>query len=108
MVPLENSINKISRLNGFVYNLIGEKERSVGVSAQDVEKVLPEAVSEIDNGYLGVDYTQLVPLLIEGLKEQQSQINHLTEHVSAIESLKQEMAELRILLKAQIKNESED
>lgn len=91
MVPLENSLDKISRLNGFVYNLIGETERNTGVSAQDVQKVLPEAVTEIDDGYLGVDYTQIIPLLIEGIKEQQLEII----------ALKHEMSEMRKLLNSQ-------
>ena len=91
MVPLENSIDRICRLNGFVYNLIGETERNAGVSAQQVQNVLPEAVSEIDDGYLGVDYTQLVPLLIEGIKEHQLEII----------ALKYEMSEIRKLLKSQ-------
>ena len=91
IVPLQNSLDKISQLNGFIYNLIGEAERSAGVSAQDVQKVLPEAVSEIADGYLGVDYTQLIPLLIEGMKQQQSQIDQLSE----------EIVELKTLLKVQ-------
>ena len=48
----------------------------MGLLAQNVEKVVPEAVNEID-GYKGVDYDRLIPLLIESIKEQQKEIEEL-------------------------------
>ena len=86
---INSPLEKISQLNGFIYNLIGNPNRRTGVSAQEVQKVLPVAVSEIGDGYLGVDYTQLVPLLIEGMKEQQA----------IIETLQKEMVTLKQLVK---------
>ena len=68
---IKNPLHGLLSLNGFTYNLIGENQRSAGVSAQEVLGVLPEAVSQIEDDFLGVDYTQLVPLLIEAIKEQQ-------------------------------------
>ena len=57
----------------------------MGLLAQEVEKVLPEAVHVInDDGYKGVDYAKLVPLLIEGIKEQQHQINDLKKLVEQL------------------------
>jgi hypothetical protein len=101
---LNNAVSKIKTLSGFTY-LENEKARKlgytntesqVGVSAQEVQKVLPEAVSlaPIDfktddstgqtvsksgEDYLTVDYSRLVPLLIEAIKEQQDQIDELKE-----------------------------
>ncbi len=57
-----------------IVGYIGEKNRSVGVSAQHVQKVLPEAVI-IDKDLMGVDYTQSVPLLMEEMKKQRSEID---------------------------------
>ena len=87
LIPILDPLAKISQLNGFTYNLIGEVERSAGVIAQDVQKVLPEAVSAVDDGYLGVDYTQLVPLLIEGMKQQQAEIETLRNEVADLKKL---------------------
>ena len=53
------------------FNNKGESpdKREVGVIAQEVERVLPEVVSEDAEGYKSVDYTKLTPLLIEAVKE---------------------------------------
>jgi hypothetical protein len=49
-----------------------------GLIAQEVEKVFPEMVKPIDsNGYKGVDYVKLIPVLVEAIKEQQKQIEAL-------------------------------
>jgi hypothetical protein len=51
---------------------------STGLIAQELEKIIPEVVSEVDDsGYKQVDYDALVPYLIEAIKEQQKQINEL-------------------------------
>ncbi len=51
----------------------------IGFLAQQVKEILPEAVQTDKDGYLGIDYTLLVPLLVEALKEQQAQIQQLSE-----------------------------
>ena len=59
---------------------IGIKKKSdIGIIAQEVEEVLPEAVTEDREGYKQVDYTKLVPVLIEAIKE-------LTEKVNLLEA----------------------
>jgi hypothetical protein len=85
--PLENALDKVLSLNGFTYNfnetgqLLGfdGKVVHVGVSAQQVQAVLPEAVkpSPVDSNYLTVQYEKLVPLLIEAIKELKEEINEL-------------------------------
>jgi len=83
---IEKPIEKIKSLNGFYYepNEIAEsygyqKEKRIGLSAQDVESVLPEIVTDapIGEGYKAVDYAKLVPVLVEAIKEQQRQIEEL-------------------------------
>jgi hypothetical protein len=85
--PLENALDKVLALSGFTYNFnkIGESLgfdgtiTYVGVSAQEVQAVLPEAVkpAPADSNYITVQYEKLVPLLIEAIKELKSEINEL-------------------------------
>ena len=96
--PIENSLEKLDKLSGFTFNwnetankLAGfdRNQSMVGVFAQDVESVLPEAVKRapFDNdgsdgslsgeNYLTVQYEKLVPLLIESIKELKAEIEEL-------------------------------
>ena len=80
---LDNALDKVCSLDGFLYTWNDKAESEdketvqVGVSAQQVQEVLPEAVNENDNGYLGVKYDKLVPLLIESIKELKAEIEEL-------------------------------
>ena len=98
---INNALDTILSLNGFKYTANelaiqnGYKDTGVqlGLSAQEVQKVLPELVklaafdvAHDDNGnefsktganYLTLDYTKLVPVLIEAIKEQQQRIEKL-------------------------------
>ena len=47
----------------------------IGFSAQDIQKIFPQLVKEDEKGYLSVNYTALIPVLVEGMKEQQSIID---------------------------------
>jgi len=51
----------------------------LGVLAQEVQAVVPEAVTEDDAGYLRVSYDRLVPVLIEAVKELSARIKILEE-----------------------------
>ncbi|MCR4306484.1 MAG: tail fiber domain-containing protein, partial [Candidatus Yonathbacteria bacterium] len=88
ITALTGALPKLEQINGVYFNKKGELNhgREVGVIAQDVEKVLPEAVSEGEDGYKRVDYTKLVPLLIEAVKEQQAQIETLKQEVETLKS----------------------
>ena len=73
---ISNPIDKIKNLNGYTFNRIGHQKRSVGLVAQEVEKVLPEAVLGED-GSKSLAYGNVVALLVETVKEQQNQIDEL-------------------------------
>jgi hypothetical protein len=83
---IENALDKVESLNGFYYipnelaQELGYKPTlQVGVSAQEVQKVLPEVVvpAPIDEQYLTVKYEKLVPLLIEAIKELKEKLNRI-------------------------------
>jgi len=92
---IDSPLEKVSQLNGFYYTAnkkaqtLGYKDnRQVGVSAQEVEAVMPEVVTDaaIGHGYKTVDYAKLVPLLIEAVKEQQDQIETLKSRLEKLEN----------------------
>jgi len=83
---IENALEKVESLDGFYYEAnetaqaLGYKAtKEVGVSAQSVEKIMPEVVAPapIDEQYLTVRYERLVPLLIEAVKELSAEVKKL-------------------------------
>ena len=87
ITAIQSPLQKLMQLNGVEYEMkVSEfpknnfqPGRQMGLLAQNVEKVVPEAVNELD-GYKGVDYARLVPLLIESIKELKKEIEELKKH----------------------------
>ena len=106
--PMENALAKVLKLNGVTYkwrtaefkNRGFDENRHAGVIAQEVEAVLPEAVVTGEDGYKSVSYNDLVPLLIEGMKEQQQVIN---KQQKSIEQQQQQIDELKKLIEQLLK-----
>jgi hypothetical protein len=91
--PIENPLEKISKISGNTYDWKQENQiehgyegNDVGVIAQEIEEVLPQLVQTRENGYKAVKYDKLVALLIEGIKEQQSKIEELTNRINKLEN----------------------
>jgi hypothetical protein len=93
--PLQNSLSKVLNLRGVSFDWneavvpqrAKEESRQVGLIAQEVEKVVPEVVKDefVESQSLkSIKYENLVALLIEGMKEQQEQINQLKETVQEL------------------------
>lgn len=101
---IEDALAKIRTLNGFYYEanetaqaLGYEAVREVGVSAQQVQAVQPEIVvpAPIDDKYLTVRYERLVPLLIEAVKELDSEFTkRIVEQDAKIARLEKLVAKL--------------
>jgi hypothetical protein len=73
---IPDALNKVQQLTGYNYTRIDTGVRQTGLIAQDLQKVLPEAV--INNGeYLSVAYGNLVGLLVEAIKELKQEIEEL-------------------------------
>ena len=90
ITPIENALDKISKISGNTYDWKAENKaehgyegNDVGVIAQEIEAVLPQLVQTRENGYKAVKYDKLVALLIEGIKEQQLQIEELKAQIGS-------------------------
>jgi len=74
---IDNSLEKVSKLRGVEFNKIGDNKKSIGVIAQEIEKVIPEVVKEDDKGMKSVAYGNISGLLIEAIKELKAEIEEL-------------------------------
>ena len=104
--PLTDALRKVQELHGVRFSWTEQakelgvsfkNQSDVGVMAQDVQRVLPEAIrpapfdtdpqgnSKSGENYLTVQYEKLTVLLIEAIKEQQQQIEQLTARVDSLE-----------------------
>jgi hypothetical protein len=86
---IKGSLDKIEGIRGVEFDWneqspgwARERGHDVGVIAQEVQKVLPEVVQERKNGYLGVDYKRIIPLLIESVKELKQEVEDLKKKVN--------------------------
>ncbi len=84
IVEIADALDKVRALRGVTYNRIDTGERQTGVIAQEVQAVLPEAVS--GDEYLGVAYGNMVGLLIQAIKEQADQIDQLKNRIQYLEA----------------------
>jgi len=85
--PLENSLEKVQKLQGVSYNLIETKEEHIGFIAQEVEEVVPQLVKG-EEGEKVLNYAQMVALLTEAIKEQQAQIENLQKELGELKNAK--------------------
>jgi hypothetical protein len=80
IAQIGNPLAKVLSISGNTYTWnkkSGKSGNDVGVIAQEVIEVLPEAVTTRDNGYLAVDYHKIVPLLVEAIKELSTKVENL-------------------------------
>jgi len=80
LVPLSASLTKISALNGYQYfwkDSQRDQSLQTGLIAQEVETSFPELVETDSDGYKSVNYTGLIPHLIESIKDLKAEIETL-------------------------------
>jgi hypothetical protein len=86
--PIENALDMLDHIGGYTFNYIKDNKASAGVIAQEVEKVLPSAVKDIDGVFHGshhethktVEYDQLIGVLIAAVKELKAEVKELKNH----------------------------
>jgi len=92
---IPSALSKVTQLKGVTFNWkdkeIKGSGRQIGLIAQDVEKVFPEAVKKDNEGYMSVNYDGLVGALVEGIKELNQK---LYEQEQLISELKEQLQQL--------------
>jgi hypothetical protein len=86
---IPNALEKVSKLNGVTWewnddvNEVTKSTPKTGLIAQEVQEVLPEVVKTRDDGFLALDYSKMMGLLVEAIKEQQIQIEELKAQIGS-------------------------
>ena len=86
--PITEPLWKVSQIGGYTFDWNDKQDtyegHDVGVIAQEIHKVLPEVVGEKNDGYLGVKYEKIVPLLIESIKELNKKIEDIEKNCDCL------------------------
>jgi hypothetical protein len=89
ITPISTPVEKIKALSGVEFDWNSGEQvgtHDVGLIAQDVEAVLPEAVTTQEDGYKNLSYTKVIPLLVEAMKEQQIMIEALRAEIELLKN----------------------
>lgn len=100
-VQFTSGLELVKKLNAYYYDWNTEAKQNFGFSdkkqigliAQEVENILPELVNDNFNGYKTIDYVKVIPVLINAINEQQSEIEKLKADLSEMESIVKKMSE---------------
>ena len=107
VLPIKNSLNQVMNMQGVTYNWKTNEfpgkhflnDLQIGFIAQDIEKIVPQVVTTDTDGYKGIDYGRLTPLLVESIKEQQKMIGELqTKNSGLKDEIDQMKTEIKLIM----------
>jgi hypothetical protein len=75
-------LDVINNLNPVAYNWKADGKADEGLIAQEVEELVPNAISQTEDGYYQMDYSKLVTHLVKGMQQQQEQIESLISEIA--------------------------
>lgn len=103
VAPIANGLEKVLSMNGVTYdwrrdefpdrNFLAGKQ--YGLIAQELERVIPELVDTDEEGWKSIEYSHIVPVLIEAIKEQQAIIAGQQQEITSLQSMKDELNTLK-------------
>jgi hypothetical protein len=85
--PISNSLNKLSNISGYSFNWkpgltnFHLKGNDIGLLAQELEAVMPEAVNTRKDGTKAINYNKVIPLLVQCIKELESKVSELKDEL---------------------------
>ena len=75
--PIKDALAAVTKLTGYTFTMTKDNTRKAGLIAQDVQEILPEAVYTDNDGYLSLSYEQIIPMLVEAIKQLNEKIEKL-------------------------------
>ena len=88
IVQIKNPLEKMESIGGYEFDWNNNQQiyhgHDIGVIAQEIEKVLPEAVKDRGSGYKGVQYDKIIPLLIESIKELKQKVEDIEKNCDCL------------------------
>jgi hypothetical protein len=85
--PIHNALQIIESLHGVTFKWKADNQPSIGFIAQQVQQVLPQIVTTDSIGYEALDYSKITPILVEAVKQQQTEINNQQNEINSLKSL---------------------
>lgn len=92
--PIGGALATLGRLRGYCFNWRSSGEAACGLIAEDVERAAPELAAAAGGQPPGVDYAGLTALLLEGVREQQAQLDALKQKRERLEWMLRELERL--------------
>ena len=87
ITKIENALEKVLQLEGVSFNWKANGKKDIGMIAEEVGKIVPEAVAWENETYAkSIDYDRLVPLLVEAIKELKAEIDALKARIALLET----------------------
>jgi hypothetical protein len=89
--PISQPLSKLQKINGVTFDWDTSKQDTfsgsdIGVLAQEIEEILPDAVCTREDGYKAVKYEKIIPLLIESVKELTALVETLQTKIANLEN----------------------
>lgn len=74
---IDGGLERVQELRGVSFNWTNQEDKTLGFIAQEIKEVLPEVVKEDNKGFYQVDYSAVVPVLVEAIKDLKAEIEEL-------------------------------
>lgn len=82
IIRISNSLDVLDKITGVEFTWKSDGNKSYGVSAQEIEEVLPEVVKTRSDGYKGVNYLNLIAFLIEAIKDLKNDVSEIKKQIN--------------------------
>jgi len=81
--PIENALSKVNQINPIEFNWKSNGKQDFGVSAQQIEELYPDLVTENIEGYKVVKYNPLIALLLKSIQELHKEVQELKNKIES-------------------------